>query len=79
MKIEISSINKILIFISLFLYLIGFIFGGSNIIFDLFILMMTISLLKKSYDKKIFQTKYLIFILFFIILNHLIKIGLLIN
>ncbi|GAB4219368.1 MAG: hypothetical protein Fur009_5210 [Candidatus Microgenomates bacterium] len=74
-KMKINLLDKILIFSALLLYILGYFFGGWSIIINLFILYLIISLIKKSYDDKKITTLYLVFIIIFIVLNILIKIG----
>ncbi len=71
--------NKLLIFACLFFYLLGFIFGGWSIIFNLILISLILNLIKKSFDKGVLLNSYLIIILVFLILNNLIKIGYFLN
>lgn len=79
MKIELTKKDKILIAISVILYIVGFFIGGWNIFFNLILLFFVFTLIKKSYDKGKLVTLYLIFLMIFIVLNILIKIGFLLN
>lgn len=79
MKIEINKTDKILIVILILLYIFGYLIGSWNIFFNLFILFFILNTFKKSYDNKKFATKYLIFLIIFISLNILIKLGYIYN
>jgi hypothetical protein len=79
MKIALTKLDKILIGISIFLYVFGYFIGGWSIIINLIFLFFIASLIKKSYDKGKLVTLYLIFFIVFIFLNILIKIGYFLN
>lgn len=78
-KIELTKLDKILITISIFLYVIGFFINGWGLLFNLILMFFILTLIKKSYDNSKLVTSYLIFLMIFIILNILIKIGFLLN
>lgn len=79
MKIELTKIDKIFIAVSILLYIIGFFIGGWNIFFNLILLFFVFTLFRKSHNKGKLVTPYLIFLMIFIVLNILIKIGFLLN
>lgn len=79
MKIELTKLDKALIAFSVVLYIVGFFIGGWNIFFNLILLFFIITLIKKSHNKGKLATPYLIFLIIFIVLNILIKIGFLFN
>jgi hypothetical protein len=79
MKIALTKSDKILIGITVLLYIVGFILGGWNIFINLIFLFFVVTLIKKGHNKGKLSTLHLIALMVFIGLNILIKIGFFLN
>lgn len=79
MKITLTKKDKILIGVTILLYVLGFFIGGWGIFPNLLFLFFTYSLFRKSHDKGKFSTFNLIILMVIITLSILIKIGFFLN
>jgi len=75
MKIELTKKDKILIGITVFLYLIGLIFGGWNIPINLVFLAFALTVVRKSQTKRALSTFHLIILVVLVTASLLIKLG----
>lgn len=79
MKITLTKKDKILIGITALLYIIGASFGGWNIILNLAFLYFIFTIFRKSQKQGKLSTIHLIFLMIFIGIYLLVKIGLFLN